>query len=358
MKLGLLVAGGGGLQVADMVALAERAEESGYDGVFVPESLRSGVATVAAIAAATDRVEVGPYVLNAHARTPLSAGMEAIDLDQLSQGRLVLGVGSGNAVMNESGHGVPVVRPLGKMRDYLEVLRQVTTAPAGTCVSYDGERHHVKNWRAQATLVRDSLPTLLAATSPRMMDLAADLAGGIALGPLQSASFVSVIAERLRARSPLGQGFAVYCAAFVAVDPDRAIARASARRAVVNLFAVKPHPHYERLLRLQGHSEFIDQLMHRLATTGGEGAEGEVPDEVVDDLTIAGTAEECAARIEQYSPSVNMLILQNVAALEQITPRHHVNPARLVASYGGLLDLASLRRPLPETGEAIILRST
>jgi alkanesulfonate monooxygenase SsuD/methylene tetrahydromethanopterin reductase-like flavin-dependent oxidoreductase (luciferase family) len=342
MELGIMLAGGGGLSVPDLVSLGRRAEESGFDGVYVPESWRSGFVPVAAIASATTRVKVGAYVLNAHARSPLAAGMSAVDLDQLSRGRLVLAVGSGNHVMNEDGHGVPVRRPLAKMRDYVEVLRRVTSTSVGSPVGYDGERHSIRGWRPQAELVRASMPILMAATAPRMMEVAADVADGLALGSLQSVDFLAEVGAAARKRSSRDT-FTVHCAAFVAADPDADAARRRARQAVVDLFAVKPHPHYERLLREQGYDDFITTLLARIRVRGADGAEAEVPDEVVDRLTIAGTPAECAAQIEHYRGVVDSLILVNVAAMQQVPLGGRVDPAEreaLRASYDALFELA------------------
>lgn len=348
MKLGLLVAGGGGLTVSEIVGLALEAEGAGFDGVFVPESWRSGVVAPTAIAAATERIAVGAYVLNAHARTPLSAGMDAVDLDQLSGGRVVLGIGSGNEVMNTSGHGVPVVRPLQKMREYVEVLRTVTQAAPGATVSYAGDRHPMTAWRAQAVPARPSIPILLAATSPRMMDLAADVADGVALGTLQSASYVADVAARLRSRSRLGDGFKVFCAPFVAVADDHETARAMARRAVVDLFAIKPHPHYERLIRLQGHGDVLDALLRRIAEGRAATADEEVSDEVVDALLIAGTPQECLEQMARYAGVVDMLLFSNVGAMGQLTQECRVDTQQVLASYQPLLILARLAKAAGE----------
>lgn len=343
MELGIMLAGGGGLRVPDLVELGRRAETAGFGGVYVPESWRSGFVPIAAIAASTERVNVGAYVLNAHARTPLAAGMSAIDLDQLSGGRFVLAVGSGNHVMNEDGHGIPVHRPLSKMRDYVEVLRSITSTPIGSPVTYEGERHATRGWRPQAELVRESMPILLAATAPRMMETAAEVADGIATGSLQSVDYLAEIGAAARKSSPRGDAFTVHCAAFVAADPDPDVARRRARQAVVDLFSVKPHPHYERLLRQQGYDGFITALLARFREHGAEGAEAEVPDEVVDRLTIAGTPVECAAQIEDYRTVVDTLILVNVAAMQQVPLGGQVDPVErdnLRASYDALFELA------------------
>jgi alkanesulfonate monooxygenase SsuD/methylene tetrahydromethanopterin reductase-like flavin-dependent oxidoreductase (luciferase family) len=350
MELGIMLAGGGGLSVPDLVDLARRGEASGVDAVYVPESWRSGFVPVAAIAAATERVRVGAYVLNAHARTPLAAGMSAIDLDQQSGGRFVLAVGSGNHVMNEDGHGVTVHRPLAKMRDYVEVLRRVTSTRVGSPVTYEGPRHSIRGWRPQAEPVRDSMPVLLAATAPRMMDLAAEVADGIALGSLQSVDFLADVRDRARKASPRGEAFTVHCAAFVAADPDSDVARQRARRAFVDLFAVKPHPHYERLLREQGYGEFVDALLARIRDRGADGAEAEVPDDVVDRLTISGTPAECAEQIDRYRGVVDALILVNVDGMQQVPLGGRVDPVErnaLRASYDVLFELAERSQSEP-----------
>jgi alkanesulfonate monooxygenase SsuD/methylene tetrahydromethanopterin reductase-like flavin-dependent oxidoreductase (luciferase family) len=187
------------------------------------------------------------------------------------------------------------------------------------------------------------MPVVLAATSPRMVQLASEVADGIGLGSLQSVEFLAEVGGAARNNSPRDD-FTVHCAAFVAADPDGDVARRRARRAVVDLFAVKPHPHYERLLREQGYARFIDGLLTRIREQGADGAETVVPDEVVERLTIAGTPDECAAQIEQYRGVVDTLMLVNVAAMQQIPLGGHVVPAErdtLRASYDAVFELAA-----------------
>ncbi|MEV0185352.1 LLM class flavin-dependent oxidoreductase [Streptomyces sp. NPDC050625] len=311
LRIGLMLAGGGGMTVGDMASLAARAEHVGFHGVYVAEAWRSGFAPLAAMAARTKRVALGPYVLNAHVRTPLIAGMSAVDLDEISGGRLVLGVGSGNRVTNESHHGVPVERPLRKMREYMDVLRLVTRARRGERVEYAGEIHRVSGWPCQVDPFRPSVPLLLAATSPRMTRLAAQVADGIALGTLQSAEFVGDIAARCRDIAGRAD-FRVTMASLVAVDDDPERARDAARAAVVNLYAGKPHPHYDSLLRQQGHEDVADAV-DRLVRAGDlEAARRAVTDEVVERLVVAGTPEECLARVRQYAGSVDELLFVGV----------------------------------------------
>lgn len=340
MRIGLMIAGGGGLSLADLATLASQAEAAGLAGVYLAEAWRSGFVPVATLATATSSIEVGPYVLNAHARSPLFTGISAVDLDEFTGGRLMLGVGSGNEVTNARYQGIPVRRPVAKMRDYVEVLRRVTTARAGQRVDYAGEIHSTDGWYCQVDPVRPSIPIVLAATSPRMTQVAARFADGIALGSLISGRLAADIAHEGRTMSP-HRGFRVMMTAFTSIADDRSLARTAARHAVVNLYAGKPHPHYDRLLRQQGFSEVADRLAHFVARRDIEGAVKAVSDDVVDSLTIAGTPDECRHRLADYS-DVDDLILVNVNGMRYRTdpsPAGDVS-AGLLESYEPLFDFA------------------
>lgn len=336
-----MVAGGSGTQIRDLVDLAVRAEAAGAYGIYVPEAWRSGFVAPTAMAAATRRVRIGAYVLNAHARTPWVAGLAAVDLDEFSGGRLTLGVGSGNRVTNESYQGVPVVRPLQKMRDYLSVLRSVTSARLGERVDVPGERHSVDGWHSQVNPVRSRIPIVLAATSPRMVELAAELADGIALGSLQSVDFVGGIARRCKTNSP--REFRVVTSMFIAVDEDRDVAREAAREAVLNLFAGKPHPHYESLLRQQGYDAVADGILDAVAAGDPPRARLAIADEVIDSLTIAGTPEECADRISDYRVVADELVLVNAAGMRYAaSSSDRDSAAAQLDSFDPLLDFLAL----------------
>lgn len=100
MDLGMLFMGTGA-PLRDYVTLAQQAEAAGYASVRMVEALRSGWVALTAMAAATSRVRLGPYVLNAYARSPLVTGMTAVDFNEFSDGRLELGIGGGNRLINE-----------------------------------------------------------------------------------------------------------------------------------------------------------------------------------------------------------------------------------------------------------------
>src|SRR4051794_40146797 len=109
MRRGLMFPGGG-MTLSDACALARSAEEHGFDSLYCVEAWRSAFVPMTAFATVTERVRIGSYVLNAYARSPFVAGMSAIDLDELSGGRVLIGVGSGNRHINEEWQGTPYAR--------------------------------------------------------------------------------------------------------------------------------------------------------------------------------------------------------------------------------------------------------
>ncbi|MDF1602250.1 LLM class flavin-dependent oxidoreductase [Nocardioides sp. YIM 152315] len=305
------------MRVQDMVEVARAADDRGFSGVYLPEAWRSAFVAMTAVAAATGggrgRIELGPYVLNAHAHSPLFTGIAAVDLDEFSGGRLVLGVGSGNRVTNEQYQGIPVERPLAKMRDFIEVVNRVKRAGIGDRVDFEGPVHQTAGWYSQVQPVRNDLPVVLAATSPKMTQLAAEVADGIAMGSLLSVEYVADVAARCRAIAE--RPFRVMVSAFVSPSADRREARDAARTAVVNLYAGKPHPHYDSLLRQQGFADVANAISVAVGAGDLDAARAAVSDDVVDRLTIAGTPEECRHRIMAYAPHADDLILVNVAGM-------------------------------------------
>ena len=187
MRRGLIFPGGGMAQ-RDMIQIAREAEAAGLDALYVTEAWRSAFVPLTALALSTERVRLGTYVLNAYGRSPFITGMSAVDVDELSGGRLMLGVGSGNRFINADWQGVPHERPYRKMTEYVELLRQIFHTRAGERVVYEGEIHRM-NWVPAVTPLRADVPIYLSAVFPRMVKVAGRVADGLALGAILSAEY-------------------------------------------------------------------------------------------------------------------------------------------------------------------------
>ena len=326
---------GGGMSVAQLVAIGRRAEAAGIDSLYLTEAWRSAWIPLAALACATTRVRLGPYVLNAYGHSPFLTAMSAIDFDDLSNGRLLLGVGGGNKLINEEWQGIPHARVLTKMAEYVSLLRRVARTRAGERIDFEGEVHRMR-WTPAIDPRPTPFPVYLAAIFPRMVEVAGRCADGLACGALLSAEYhrdvIRPAAEAAAAdagRDPRALG--LITGILTAVDEDRERARRAAREAIVGLFAPLPHPYYEFALREQGLSPVADAALRWASGGSREAAIDAIPDVCLDRLALAGTPAECAKRIADYAGVVDELVLTNVL------PPRGSDPA---TAYDGLLALA------------------
>ena len=297
--------------IVDIVARARRAEQAGADAVHVIEGVRDPFVPLAAIAAATERVEIGTYVANAYARTPQAAATAALAIDELSGGRLVFGIGAGNRHINEWLFGLTMDRPLGKMREYLAVLRAFLQGDVGDGPEVGGAIHHTETRFVRPPARR--IPIVVAAAAPRMTELAATSSDGVGLGILIGAAHLAevvrpraVAACAAAGRDPAELRFPM--AALVSVDDDEAAARARARRAVVGLFHPIPHPYYDYLLREQGYPHVADAATELAPQRRWDEAMATIDDELLDQLTFTGTPAQCAARFADYDGLADEII--------------------------------------------------
>ncbi|MDA3040921.1 MAG: LLM class flavin-dependent oxidoreductase [Actinomycetota bacterium] len=302
MRLGLLLGFEDSLDT--VVGLGREAETAGFASCYLVEAGRSAFVPATAVALATERIRIGTYVVNAYARDPWVTGLAARDLDEVSGGRFVLGVGTGNRHFNQWYMGADSSRPWAKMRDYLTILRQVVSAPAGASVRYQGEVHQIR-WRASFEPVRPSLPVYLSASGPKMVALAGEVSDGVGVGIMSSAAFMAdIVRPRAQAaateagRDPAELAFPM--GALVSVNADEDAARDATRLAIVGLFHPVPHPYYDSQLRQLGFAEFADAATRLMPDGRTREAMEAVPDEVIDTMTITGTPERCAQRLRDY----------------------------------------------------------
>jgi len=184
MKLGLNVAYWGlGIMPEDQLAMVKEAEAAGFDSVWAAEAYGSDAATVLAwLAAQTDRIRIGSAIFQMPARSPAMTAMTAATLDELSGGRMILGIGPSGPQVAEGWHGQPFARQLRRTREYVEVLRK---ALARERLEYDGEIYELplpdgqgKALRLMIAPVQERIPIYIAAIGPKNTALVGEIADG------------------------------------------------------------------------------------------------------------------------------------------------------------------------------------
>ena len=310
MKLGMMLGFENSIQT--MTTLARQAEEAGIYALYTVDAGRSATVTAAAVINATEYAQVGTYIVNAYAREPWMTGIEARDLNEISNGRFILGVGTGNLHFNDLYMGINSKKSLIKMRDFLTIVRQVVNGKAAQPVRYQGDEHRIR-WRASWEPASTTVPVYLSASGPNMLQLAGEVTDGVAVGIMSSVKFMRDIvypnAQRgaqLAGRNPNELAFPM--AATVSINKDRELARQATRASICRLYHPIPHPYYDLQLRQLGYDEFADKATQLMPAGKLEEAMQWVPDEVVDTMTISGTLDDCLSRVEEYKGLASQII--------------------------------------------------
>jgi alkanesulfonate monooxygenase SsuD/methylene tetrahydromethanopterin reductase-like flavin-dependent oxidoreductase (luciferase family) len=125
MRLGLNM-GYSGSALRINVPLVQEADRLGFHSVWSAEAYGSdAVTTITWVAALTKRIHVGTAIMQIPARTPTLTATTAITLDQMSEGRFLLGLGVSGPQVVEGWHGVAFGKPLARTREYVEIVRSV-----------------------------------------------------------------------------------------------------------------------------------------------------------------------------------------------------------------------------------------
>ena len=176
MRLGLLA--GSGADWKDSLEKVNIAEDLGYEMIATGESWGTSVIPwLAAVALNTSKVTIASSIHNTYSRTPSALAQEYAMLEELSEGRMVLGLGSSGANVVEHFHGVPFDKPLARIREYTQIFDLLM---AGAPLNYEGEFYSMsRGFRLNYNRQRDKVPVYIAAISPKSIRQAGEIADGI-----------------------------------------------------------------------------------------------------------------------------------------------------------------------------------
>ena len=329
MRLGLHIGYWGlGLTAEEQLRLVREAEALGYDSVWVAEAYGSDAATVLGwLAAATERVRLGSAVFQIPARSAAMTAMTAATLDQLSGGRMVLGLGSSGPQVAEGWHGQPFARQLQRTREYVAVVRM---ALARERVELHGETLDVpltggagKPLKLTIAPVQERVPLYLAAMGPRNTALAAEIADGwipAFFSPEHVGEFRPLLEEGFgRAGEDKDRdGFEIAPMVNALVSDDLEAAR-DAMRPLLALYVggmgSRQRNFYGALVRRHGFEVAAQEVQeHYLAGRRQEAARA-LPEALIDMISLCGPEDRVRERLSLYRDAgVGTLMLSPLGA--------------------------------------------
>lgn len=285
--------------VAETIDIVLAAEKVGFDTVWISEDyFQYGAFSLAAACAAhTSRINIGIGVINPYTRHPVLSAMEAVALDEVSQGRMVLGIGSSNKVWMETQTGIPYVKPLTAATECVQIIRQLTST--GT-VEFDGDYFKTGLIRLNNQPFRREIPLFLGIKGDKALEAAGRLKADVLLSAGSPVEYVRH-ARKLIAKGALAAGHdpaSIKIAAYlpIYIHQDGRLARESMRPLTAELIGL--HGEHPILLTAGITPEEIAPF--RSAFVDNTPVTTPVSDELVDKLVIAGTPEECRSRLDAY----------------------------------------------------------
>src|SRR5487761_721087 len=175
-------------------ASARRAEEEGYDGVWSAEVGHDPLLILAGAAMATSRIELGTGIVVAFARSPMITATMANDVQLLSQGRLLLGLGSQIKPHIEKRYSMPWSQPAARMREYILAMRAIWSCwNEGTPLNFRGEfyRHTLMSPFFNPGPNPYGAPQVyLAAVGELMTEVAGEVADGLLVHPFTTERYI------------------------------------------------------------------------------------------------------------------------------------------------------------------------
>ena len=326
MKLGVQLGYWGfGLTAADQLELTRAAEHIGYDSVWTAEAYGSDAATVLAwLAAGTERIKLGAGILQIPARSAAMTAMTAATIDNISGGRMILGLGTSGPQVSEGFHGVRFGKQLQRTREYVAVVRM---ALAHQKVEYRGETMELplpdgpgKALKMTIRPVQERIPIYLAALGPRNVALAGEIADGwlpVFFSPEHTAELRAPLLEGAGRANRSLDDFRICPTVNVMISDDLESAR-NAMRPMLALYVggmgSREQNFYNRLVSSYGFEREALEVQDLYLAGHRNEAMMALPDELIDLVSVVGPRDKAKEKIRAFREAgVDTLIVSGMA---------------------------------------------
>jgi coenzyme F420-dependent oxidoreductase len=300
VRLGLTLPRSEDLPRKEIVEVVLQAGALGYDSVWVGESWgRDGVTWLTQLACHTSRIQLATGIATVYSRSPALIAQTVAALDEISEGRVILGLGTSGPLVIENWHGLPFDRPLRRTREYIEIIRLILS---GERVNYRGEIFQLQGFRLPFTPVRSKVPVYVASLGPQNLRLTGELADGwlpIYLDTSHLPDFRRDIASGAKkvGRTLDAIDVAPYILSCVSEDAE------AARRLVkshLTYYIAGMGTFYAKLITRYGFEDEVNRVREAWAKGDRKAAASHVSDAMVAHMAICGSPQDGRAQLETY----------------------------------------------------------
>jgi len=293
---------GSSLSVNQVLECPEILSKTNVDTIWIPETWgMENFSMLSAVSNKTITQKIGSSIINIYSRSPAVIAMGASTVDTLSNGRLILGLGTSSFPVVETFHGYKFEKPVQRMREYVEIIRLVLS---GKKIDYAGEIFNLKNFTPLIKPKRESIPIYLAAVNQKMVDLTWDIGDGV-IFYLRPINEMKETISKMQSKKKIDVTCQIITC--VAEDSDAAIARAKKTLA----FYVSVGKVYREFLAKNGFKNETTNIFDEFKKSGLKSIYELVTDSMLQSLCISGTPEECKKQLQNFCETgINLPIIQ------------------------------------------------
>jgi len=305
--------------VRGVVELSPLIEQAGFGAFWKGESNSTDpFVMISGIAARTSKLKLGTAIYHIYGRSAVTLGIQSATLQDLSGGRLLLGLGVANKTI-AAWHGGVFDRPLRRAKEYIEIVRKTA---AGERVEYAGEIYNTgQRFQLSWKPSHPAFPVYLAGLGPQMTKLVGQISDGVFINMATPAK-IRDIAERVRAgaveagRDP--SKIDIIAKVRCSLNPDRQRARSRLRQ-VLTFYNIADH--YKDMLRASGFEAEVDAVQEAFKAGGFKAASQQITDAYMDKLPVipATSIKEIKERLQPFvEAGVTRLIVPYVPVTEPV----------------------------------------
>jgi alkanesulfonate monooxygenase SsuD/methylene tetrahydromethanopterin reductase-like flavin-dependent oxidoreductase (luciferase family) len=272
------------------------------DVVWIPETWgMEDFSMLSLISQKNTLAKIGSSIINIYSRSPSQIAMGAATVDILSNGRLILGLGTSSKPIVEQLHGEKFIKPIQRMREYVEIIR---LALSGKKINYSGDIFSLENFSLLVKPPRDRIPIYLAAINSKMVNLAWEIGDGV-IFYLRPKTEIKTLLEKMQRQKKIDSTLQIITC--IHDDSERAIERAKKTLA----FYISVGEIYREFLAENGYKKDIENIYDEYQKTGLKNNFTIVSDKMVKDLCICGTVNECQYQLNEFRETgVDLPIIQ------------------------------------------------
>jgi len=290
------------LSVNQVIECSKILAKTNVDTIWIPETWgMENFSMLSAVSNKTTSQKIGSSIINIYSRSPSVIAMGAATVDTLSDGRLILGLGTSSLPIVETFHGYKFEKPLQRMREYVEIIRLVLS---GKEVNYTGEIFDLKNFTLLIKPKRESIPIYLAAVNQKMVGLTWDIGNGVIfyLRPLNE---MKETISKMQSKKKID----VTCQIITCIAEDSDIAIDRAKKTLA--FYVSVGKIYREFLSKTGFKNETSNIFDEFKKSGFKSNHELVSDYMLQSLCISGNPDECRKQLQNFRETgIDLPIIQ------------------------------------------------